>query len=93
MDMPSRRHPWVRIANFASGWEADLAVARLQGERVPARAMGNDVTGIFGPGFQGANARGFWVEVPQPLAARALDLLARPPAPPEDVDGETPPNE
>ena len=93
MDMPSRRHPWVRIANFASGWEADLAVARLQGERVPARAMGNDVTGIFGPGFQGANARGFWVEVPQPFAARALDLLARPPAPAEDAEGETPPND
>lgn len=77
--MPSR-HPWIRVATFASGWEAELAVTRLDAEGVPARSMGNDLVGIFGPGFQGANARGFFVEVPEPFVAQARVVLSRPAA-------------
>lgn len=84
--MRVERHPWVRVANFASGWEADLAVARLAVDGVPARATGNDLTGLFGPGFQGASARGYFVEVPAPLAPHARDLLSRPVSPPPDAD-------
>ena len=82
------RHPWVRIANLGSGWEADLAVARLSAEGIPARASGNDLVGIFGPGFMGSNARGFFVEVPVPFVSRAQTVLSRPAIPPNapDVD-------
>lgn len=80
-------HPWVRVANFGVGWEADLAVARLDAEGIPARSLGNDLVGIFGPGFQGASARGFFVEVPAPYAPQAREALARPPRPiDDDVD-------
>jgi hypothetical protein len=80
------RHPWVRVANLGSGWEADLAVARLSAEGIPARANGNDLVGIFGPGFMGANPRGFFVEVPAPFSARAQYILAQPAAPPDESD-------
>lgn len=78
--MTGTRHAWVRVANFGVGWEADLAVARLDAEDIPARATGNDLVGIFGPGFQGATARGFFVEVPAPLVLRARHVLAHPPS-------------
>ncbi len=71
-------HAWVRVANLASGWEAEIAVARLDAEDIPARVMGNDLVGIFGPGFQGANARGYFVEVPAPLAEQARWVLSLP---------------
>ncbi|MEO6447223.1 MAG: hypothetical protein ABIZ91_00680 [Gemmatimonadaceae bacterium] len=77
-------HPWVRVANVGSGWEADLTVARLEAEEVPARASGNDLVGIFGPGFQGPSSRGFFVEVPAPLADRARWILSLPVPPPEE---------
>jgi hypothetical protein len=76
--MSVERHPWVRVASFGVGWEADLAVARLDAEEVPARTVGNDLVGIFGPGFQGASARGFFVEVPAPFVSKARGVLARP---------------
>lgn len=78
--MRIERHPWVRVANVATGWEADLLVARLAAEEIPARALGNDLTGLFGPGFMGATARGVFVEVPAPYAAAARLVLSRPAA-------------
>lgn len=73
--MREERHAWIRVANYGAGWEAELAVARLDAEDVPARTMGNDLVGIFGPGFQGANARGYFVEVPAPFVQRAREVL------------------
>ncbi len=86
--MAVERSPWIRIANFATGWEGELAVARLANERVPARVTGNDLVGLFGPGFQGANARGFFVEVPSRFVSRAQLILARPVMPAVDEGDE-----
>lgn len=83
-EMRVERHRWVAIADVGSGWEADLVVARLDAEDIPARARGNDVVGIFGPGFQGATARGFLVEVPEPYVSRARAFLARPAVQPDE---------
>ena len=65
---------WVSIARYAAGFEADLAVARLETEGILAIARGNDITGLFGPGFGGATSRGVDVLVPSDAvdAARAL---------------------
>lgn len=84
--MNVERHPWVAVANFGIGWEADLAVARLDAAGIPARAIGNDHVGIFGPGYQGASVRGFDVQVPAPFAVHAKDVLARPPEPFDEDD-------
>jgi hypothetical protein len=66
---------WIVIANFGSGLEADLAVEDLRGQRIPAQARGNDIVGIFGPGFQGTTARGVDVMVPAAFAEEARLVL------------------
>jgi len=66
---------WVLLTNFASGLEADVVVEQLRAAGVPAEARGNDIVGIFGPGFQGATARGVNVLVPDTMIDRARDLL------------------
>lgn len=55
---------WSVLATYASGFEADLAVALLEAAEIPAIRDSNDTVGIFGPGFQGATARGVTVRVP-----------------------------
>ena len=67
---------WATIATFAAGFEADLAVARLQSAGIVAVARGNDITGIFGPGFGGVTARGVDVLVPSDAVDAAREILA-----------------
>lgn len=55
---------WREVATFASGFEADLAIAQLEAAGIPAVRDNNDTVGIFGPGFQGATAWGVTVLVP-----------------------------
>ena len=55
---------WVDVATFSSGFQADLAIARLEAAGIRAVRDSNDAVGIFGPGFQGATARGVTVRVP-----------------------------
>jgi hypothetical protein len=66
---------WVPIAVFAAGFEADLALAQLESAGILAVRRDNDTVGIFGPGFQGANARGVAVLVPSDAVAEAKDVL------------------
>jgi hypothetical protein len=68
---------WVSIATFAAGFEADLAVAQLESAGILAVARGNDITGIFGPGFGGKTARGVAVLVPSDAVQRAHAILAQ----------------
>ena len=55
---------WSVLATYASGFEADLAMAQLETAGIPAIRDNNDTVGIFGPGFQGATARGVTIRVP-----------------------------
>ncbi|MFL5555975.1 MAG: hypothetical protein ACJ77T_00300 [Gemmatimonadaceae bacterium] len=55
---------WRVLATYASGFEADLAMAQLEAAEIPAVRDSNDSVGILGPGFQGATAQGFTVRVP-----------------------------
>lgn len=72
-DVPSLElHPAVR---FAAVWEAELAVARLEAAGIPALIRGNDIVGIFGPGFAGATARGVDVLVPLAALEAAREIL------------------
>jgi hypothetical protein len=65
---------WREVATFPSGFEADLAIAQLEAAGIPSVRDDNDTVGIFGPGFQGATARGVTVRVPAASldAARAV---------------------
>lgn len=66
---------WTKVANYGSGLEADLAVEQLRGQNIPAESRGNDIVGIFGPGFQGSTARGVDVLVPSDVVAKARIIL------------------
>ena len=69
---------WRVLATYASGFEADMAMAQLEAAEIPAIRDSNDSVGIFGPGFQGATAQGFTVRVPSSALedARAAVSLA-----------------
>jgi hypothetical protein len=76
---------WEVVATFASGYEADLAIAVLEAAEIEAfRDSNTDTVGIFGPGFQGATSRGVSVLVPSDALedARAVLSPAEPEAPP-----------
>ena len=47
---------WHVLVTYASGFEADLAIARLESAEIPAMRDSNDTVGIFVPSFQGATA-------------------------------------
>lgn len=82
---------WVLVASFGSGLEADLAVQQLEAEGIVAISRGNDVVGIFGPGFQGRTARGVDVLVPSDAVSAARAVLDGTFESDEDyfVDGES----
>jgi hypothetical protein len=67
---------WVPVAVFAAGFEADLALAPLDSAGILAVRRDNDTVGIFGPGFQGATARGVSVLVPSDVVSEAKRILA-----------------
>ena len=67
---------WVDVVTFSSGFEADLAVAQLEAAGIRAVRYSNDTVGIFGPGFQGATARGVTVRVPADALDAARAVLA-----------------
>jgi hypothetical protein len=75
--MPGSNTEWSVLATYASGLEAEIAVAVLGAAGIPARAKGNDIVGLFGPNFMGASARGVDVLVPVDAEAEARDVLAR----------------
>jgi len=66
---------WRPVTTFASGMEADIALARLEAAGIQAVLDSNDSVGIFGFGFQGATARGVTVHVPAESLAAARALL------------------
>ena len=73
--MSEHNDGWVKIANYRAGYEADLAIALLDAAGIPAVRRGNDIVGLFGPGFEGPTARGVDVLVPAEAAADAREVL------------------
>ena len=67
---------WIAVAHYAAGYEADLAIARLDAAGIAAVRRGNDTVGLFGPGFEGPTARGVDVLVRATDAAEAREVLA-----------------
>jgi hypothetical protein len=67
---------WVDLITYASGFEADIALVRLDAEGIPARRDNHDTIGIFGPGFQGPNAFGYTIKVPLDHLDDARAVLA-----------------
>jgi hypothetical protein len=67
---------WVKLTNVASELEAELLVERLKSANVIAVSRGNDIVGLFGPGFQGRTARGVDILVASEHETMARELLA-----------------
>ena len=66
---------WVVIASFGAGYEADIAIARLEAAGITAVRRGNDLVGLFGPSFEGRSARGIEVLVPSDAVNEARAVL------------------
>ena len=66
---------WVAVATFGAGYEADIAIARLDAAGILAMRRGNDTVGLFGPGFEGRTARGVDVLVPADAVDEAREVL------------------
>jgi len=67
---------WTKLVNCAAALEAEILVERLRAAGIDATVRGNDIVGIFGPGFQGATARGVDVLVPASALEAAKEFLA-----------------
>jgi hypothetical protein len=67
---------WTKLVNCAAALEAEILVERLHAAGIDATIRGNDIVGIFGPGFQGATARGVDVLVPASALEAAQEFLA-----------------
>ncbi len=65
---------WIEIASFATGIEADWAIATLETAGVPARLKG-ERAGVFGVTFQGALAQGLTLLVRPEDAEQVRELL------------------
>jgi hypothetical protein len=74
---------WRVLVTYASGFEADLALAQLESADIPAIRDNNDTVGLFGPGFQGASARGITIRVPSAELETAQEVLGLPKPPTE----------
>ncbi|MDP2469777.1 MAG: hypothetical protein Q8W45_09680 [Candidatus Palauibacterales bacterium] len=71
---------WVALAEYAAGYEAEIAAGRLESVGIPSRIDRHDAVGIFGPGHSGSSVRGVTLYVPGdslPAALKALDLGVR----------------
>jgi len=69
---------WVPVRSYSAHYEADIAVARLEAAGLLAVARGNDIVGLFGPGFGGASSRGVEVLVPSDAVDAAREILDSP---------------
>lgn len=69
------RATWEVLATFASGLEADVAIAQLQSAGIDAIRDDNDSVGIFGAGFQAPTSRGVTVKVPSPVLNEAREVI------------------
>jgi len=80
---------WTKLTNCAAALEAEILVERLHAAGIDATIRGNDIVGIFGPGFQGATARGVDVLVPASALEAAEEFLAEYRGADGEVDHET----
>ncbi len=74
--MSDAQRGWVTVATYGAGYEADIAIARLDAAGITAIRRGNDLVGLFGPSFEGRSARGIEVLVPSDEVAEAREALA-----------------
>ena len=65
---------WAQLASVGAPYEAELARQQLEAEGIPVAVL-NDGTGIFGPGFMGAQPRGVRILVPSDRLEEARELI------------------
>lgn len=65
---------WVKAAEFATRFEAELVRERLVSADIPIVIKSHEA-GLFGPGFQGAVPSGVELHVPRERLSEARDLI------------------
>jgi hypothetical protein len=66
---------WSVLHTYATGFEADFAIAQLEANEIPAVRDNHESTALFGLGFQGATKSGYSVLVPTVALEEARALL------------------
>lgn len=77
-------HAWSAVQTVTTGFEADLVIARLEAEDIPAARDEGDTVGLLGFGYQGITPRGVTVRVPPEYLEAARAILAEPVEPPSN---------
>jgi hypothetical protein len=67
---------WVKLTNVASAIEAGMLVEQLKANGLFAMSVDKFVTGMLGPGFQGATALGVDVMVASSQLEEAREIVA-----------------
>ena len=67
---------WSVLATYATGFEADFAIAQLEAAEIPAVRDNHESSAIFGVGFQGATNHGYTVMVPTEALDEARAVMA-----------------
>jgi len=81
---------WSVLNTYATCFEADFVMARLEAEGIPAVRDNHESTALFGLGFQGATRSGYTVMVPTEVLGEAVALLE---SVPDDVPSDLPDDE
>lgn len=66
---------WSVLATYATGFEADFAIAQLEAAEIPAVRDNHESSAIFGVGFQGATSHGYTVMVPSDALEEARAVM------------------
>ena len=66
---------WVKVREYATKIEADIALARLHSAQIPGTIKSHE-GGIFGAGFQGPVTSGVDLSVPKQYLKEAEKVLA-----------------
>jgi hypothetical protein len=70
---------WIRLIEYGTQLEADVAAATLRAAGVPVQIQ-TPVTGIFGPGYAGPTQLGVSLLVPADRVADARSILDEEPS-------------
>lgn len=68
---------WVTVATYAARYLAEIPIQTLKGNGIPVIVKGEE-PGIWGPAFSGPTSHGLELQVPEPLAREAREILGEP---------------
>jgi hypothetical protein len=73
--MTAHERNWVPVTAYEHGYEADIAIARLNADGIVAVKRGDGFVGVICPGYDKRTTYGVQVLVPSDVLAQARRVL------------------